>query len=209
MSELAQIHSREEIDLAAMAKHVRLDDADLDRRAWLRGGVGCWRPCDVWEAGPEAVCWTASFETPRGRLFRPAVLDELRGRILTGSPLPLHPAEQIARKLGGALVIVYSDGGRLAYAAMYREHRLRWSLLLHDDVRLVRSDGRGLTVQEPPGPIPEGDRLGVLIAGLRQWLREPLELTSQERLTLPDTLEGLVQVQVDLVRDGLRVVRAG
>lgn len=204
MSELAQIHSLEVLDFRALDRHVRLDEQDLDRRAWLRAGVAMWRPCDVWEHAPEVVCWTMGFETPAGRLFRPAVLDELRGRVLTGTPLPLHPAEQLARGLGGGLVVVYSDYGKLAYCAMYREHRLRWSLLLHDGVRMVRSDGAGLTVHEPPRPLPEGDRLGVLLAGFRQWLREPLELASDERLTLPDTLDMLVPEKRDLVRDGLR-----
>lgn len=203
MSELAQIHTRDELDFDRVTELVQLDSADLDKRAWLRAGVASWRPCDVWETGPETLCWTASFETPQGRLFRPAVLDDLRGRVLTGSPLPLHPAEQIVRRLGAGLVIVFSDGGRLAYGAVYREYRLRWSLLLQDGVRMVRSDGSGLTVQEPPRPIPEGDRLGVLLAALRQWLREPLELTSEELLTLPDTLDTLVLERRDLVRDGL------
>ena len=99
---------------------------------------------------------------------------------------------------------MFSDGGKLAYCAMYREHRLRWSLYLQDGVRLVRCDGAGLTVQEPPGLLPEGDRLGVLLAGFRQWLREPLELSSEDRLTLPDTLEALVTERFDIVRDGLR-----
>ncbi len=203
MSELAQIHTRDEIDFDRICELTQLASVDLDKRAWLRAGVASWRPCEVWANAPEAVCWTASFETPAGRLFRPAVLDELRGRVLTGSPLPLHPAEQVARGLGAGLVVVFSDGGKLAYAAVYREYRLRWSLLLHDGVRMVRSDGTGLTVQEPPRRIPEGDRLGVLLAGLRQWLREPLELTSQELLTLPDTLDALVTERRDLVRDGL------
>lgn len=207
MSELAQFHSRDPLTFDRVHELVQLDSADLDRRAWLRVGVGSWRPCDTWQQAPEALCWTASFETPKGRLFRPAVLDELRGRVLTGSPLPLHPAEQLARRIGSGLVIVFSDGGKLAYAAVYREFRLRWSLLLHDGVRMVRSDGAGLTVKEPPGQIPEGDRLGVLLAGLRQWLREPLELEPDELLTLPDTLDTLVLERRDLVRDGLVIQR--
>jgi hypothetical protein len=204
VSELAQIHTLEELDFAALKKHVRLDEQDLDRRAWLRAGFTRWRPCDIWDGAPVTLCWTMSFETPAGRLFRPAVLDQLRGRVLTGSPLPLHPAEQLARGLGGGLVTVFSDGGKIAYCAMYREHRLRWSLYLQDGVRLVRCDGAGLTVQEPPGPIPEGDRLGVLLAGFRQWLREPLDLGSEDRLTMPDTLDSLVTQRYDIVRDGLR-----
>ena len=64
--------------------------------------------------------------------------------------------------------------------------------------------GRSPTPKMAPGPIPEGDRLGVLLAGFRQWLREPLDLSSEDRLTLPDTLDSLVTQRYDVVRDGLR-----
>lgn len=70
--------------------------------------------------------------------------------------------------------------------------------------RLIRSDGRTLTVESPVVWVPEGDRTGVLLAAFAQFWREPLALDVAEQITLPDTLEALTIrcPALELARDG-------
>lgn len=150
-----------------------------------------WSPAQVWPGGLERRCWSVAFRVVRGGWLTD-VAEKRLSREGFGERAPVNPAEVVARKLGGGLVVVFSDAGRLAYTAVYRERKLSWSLLLQDGERLVRAVGaRDVQAHQPPPRVfAEGDRLGVLAAGLRQWLREPLDLEEGDaRLLLPETLQ--------------------
>ena len=99
---------------------------------------------------------------------------------------------------------LHSDAARLAYVAVYRQRHLAWSLSLEDGVRAVRCDGQVVVVSEPVRWLPEEDRVGVLIAGLGQWLREPLVLEGPDRLEFPDLLASFTggEEPAWIVRDG-------
>ena len=152
-----------------------------------------WSPAEVWPGALERRCWSVGFRVVRGAWLAPAAEDRLAAEL--GGRGPVTPAEVLARAVGGGLVVAFSDAQRMAYVAVYRERRMQWGLMLHDGVALVRALGRDVQVHAPPPRvIPEGDRLGVLEAGLWQWLREPVALDDGEaRLLLPETLDGLLR----------------
>ena len=166
--------------------------------------VGPWRPADLWADAPERVVWSVAFDTPGPLLSKEGVI-ALGTRGVARRFAPVHPSEWVARRAGDALVLAFSDSGRMSYAATWRERQLRWSLLLEDRVRLVRCDGDQVMVESPPPPaFPEEDRTGVLRAGLCAWLREELTLDAHGLLELPDVL-GRIGHEDDLdwiVRDG-------
>lgn len=206
--ELVQVHSMQPLTAAGLGRVVRglVSPTQLHRRAALDVAVtDPWRPADHWPGSLERLVWTAVFETPGG-----AFLTELgeaalgAGTGLARRQAPVHPAELAVRASGEGLVVVWSDAARLAYVAVYRERHLRWSLLLEDRVRLVRCDGEVVLVDRPPRWVPEGDRVGVLIAGFGQWLREPLVVADEDRFVFPDRLDALTAgaERVTLVRDG-------
>jgi hypothetical protein len=101
---------------------------------------------------------------------------------------PAHPAESLAAELGSALVLQHSDAGRSAWASVWADRRLRWSVLLEDGKRVVRCDGHAVVVESPPRIVPEGDRAGVLLAGWDRLLHEPLVVGDDERLWFADEL---------------------
>ena len=198
--ELTQLHSFRPIeDLAGVLRSV-IPAAALHRRASLVTGVtGPWRPADLWHGAPERLVWTARFEGDV--LFSPAG-EEMVGGPLARRQAPITPAELIAPRFDG-LVLVHSDAAKLAYVAVYRERHLAWSLLLQDRVRTVRCDGEVVMVEAPPRFVPEVDRAGVVLAGLRQWLREPIDVPAEGRLVLVDTLGALGEGEGEtLIQDG-------
>jgi hypothetical protein len=99
--------------------------------------------------------------------------------------------ECVADRLPGALVLVHSDAGRSAYASIWRERHFRWSLRLDDGLTAVRSDGQVVMVESPPKQVPEGDRTGVLLAGLSRLIGENLQVTAADRFVVPDVLSAL------------------
>jgi hypothetical protein len=189
--EFAQFHSFEPRSIEGVASELRRSfrPASLRRRTDLAVIVaGPWRPADLWTDGIERLVWSVGLETRGGPVLSDVGEAELGRAGLARRQAPIHPVEALAMRAGEGLVVVYSDAAQLAYVAVYRQRHLAWSLMLHDRVRLVRCDGQVVQVAEPPRFIAEGDRTGVLLAGLHQWLREPITLDDTERLMLPDTL---------------------
>lgn len=205
--ELVQVHRMEPFDADGVRRALRglVRGTDLHRRASLQVTVdGPWRPADRWPGSLERLVWTASFTSPSGAFFTDGAAEGRVLQALVRREAPLHPAELVLRAMGDGLVLHWSDAGRLAYVAVYRERQLRWSLLLEDRVRLVRCDGEVVTVDRPPRWVAEGDRVGVLLAGWASWLREPLGLPEDGRFTFPDEIGALAVdgETVELVRDG-------
>jgi hypothetical protein len=191
--ELVQVHCMEPFGLdevrAALVDAVPV--GGLHHRGRMEVELAAdWSPAQVWPGAIERRCWSASFRMLRGDWITAAAEGRL-ARARFGERAPVNPAELVARRVGGGLVVVFSDAARLCYVGVYRERRMRWSLLLQDGVRLVRALGEDVQVHAPPPRhLPEGDRLGVLDAGLRQWLREPIGAEdAHDRLLLPETLE--------------------
>ena len=129
-----------------------------------------------------------SFETEGAPLLSGRGEEALTQKRSDRRPSPVHPAEELVARAGQGLFLLHSDAARLAYVAVYRERRLAWSLLLQDDARLVRCDGQVVRISEPPRFVPEGDRMGVLHAGLEQWLRAPVPLDEEARYLLAEEL---------------------
>ncbi len=171
-----------------------LGAGELHPRGRVEFALGVdWSPATVWSGAIERRSWSVGFRVLRGAwLSRDA--EERLGAELGGRG-PVTPAEVLARAVGGGLVVAFSDAQRMAYVAVYRERRMQWSLMLHDGGALVRALGRDVQTHAPPPRVfAEGDRLGVLEAGLQQWLREPLPLHDAEaRLLLPETLDALLR----------------
>lgn len=193
------------VDLVAARLHEVLAPGLLHRRATLGVAVhGPWRPADVWDGAVERLVWTVSVENPGGALLTARGEEVLGDRGITRRQAPVTAAELLARRFGDGLVLVHSDPARLAYAAVYRERHLAWSLMLIDRARLVRCDGEVVVVEEPPRRFPEEDRAGVLLAGLQHWLREPVEVDPEGRILLADTLGALPEADdvAWLVQDG-------
>lgn len=193
--DLVQLHTLEPLSVAVLARELRarIDVRWLERWAVLSADiVGPWRPADVWPGGLERLVWSATFHYPDGGFFTSAGEVAASGVGTLGKRhAPVHPAEIVAGAFGGALVLWHSDPGRSAYASIWRERRLRWSLRLDAGERLVRCDGERVIVESPPRHLPEGDRAGVLLAGWERLLGERLDLEGGERLTLVDTLGSL------------------
>lgn len=223
--ELVQIHTMEPLTPAGIGATLAaaLPASLLDPKGGLSVHVsGPWRPADRWEGGVERLVWTATFTSPRARFLKPDADATLIRRGLARPDHPIHPAEALARQVGGALLVHWSDAWQLVSVAVYRDRRLRWSLLLQGahggreadapdgptieetpdrytadtgDLsppppvsRMVRCDGHSVIVEAPVRWVPEGDRTGVLLAGLDRFLTEPLSLSGTEQLTLPDQL---------------------
>lgn len=205
--EFAQFHTFERRTASGVAAELRqiLKPGWLHRRADLGVVVtGPWRPADLWAGGIERLVWTVGIDARGGPLLSERGESELGGPSFTRRHAPPHPVEALAQRAGEGMVVLHSDATRLAYVAVYRERRLTWSLLLQDRVKLVRCDGQVVQVAEPPKYVPEGDRTGVLLAGLHQWLREPIALDDEERFTLADSLGQLTADEEPawIVRDG-------
>lgn len=205
--ELLHLHAMEPIDLGGVVAAL----AEAWPRTALdpRGGldlrlVGPWRPADRWEDGIERLVWSAAFDRVRGRFEAEEAAPTLHRKGLARRWGGVHPGEALGRSLGGALLVDWSDAGRRVEVTVYRERRLRWSLFLEGHERLVRCDGDALVVEEPVQSFPEGDRTGVLLAGLGQFFRAPLNLSAEEQLTLPDSLDALFDGAplLPLLRDG-------
>lgn len=193
--DLVQLHTLEPLSAGRLLRELqpRLERRWLQPWAALAVSVaGPWRPADVWQGAIERLVWTASFTYPEGGFFTP------EGEMSAGSlgtlarrQAPVHPAEIVAGAFASALVVWHSDAGRSAYAAVWRERRLRWSLRLDDGRGLVRCDGERVVVESPPRHLPELDRTGVLLGGWQRFLGEPLPVEGTERLLLVDSLAGL------------------
>lgn len=193
--DLVQLHTFEPLTADRLVRELRarVDLRWLPRWAALDAAIhGPWRPAEHWPGALERLVWTASFSYPEGGFFTAegegaaAAIGTLGKR-----QAPVHPAEMVAGAFGAALVLWHSDPGRSAYAAIWRERRLRWSLRLDDRARSVRCDGERVIVEEPPRHLPEQDRAGVLLAGWERFLGERLHVEGAERLTFVDTLDAL------------------
>ena len=211
--ELAQYHSFEPQTAAGVTAGLRavLAPGWLHPRAELGVSVhGPWRPADRWPGALERLVWTVDLAS-RGPLLSERGEAGLGRSGPERRKSPAHPVEALAQRTGEGLVVVFSDASAVAYVAVYRQRRLAWSLLLQDRVRLVRCDGEVVQVAEPPRFVAEGDRTGVLLAGLQQFLREPVPLRDDERYTLADTLAALVSDEEPswIVRDGEWVGQPG
>ncbi|MES2643286.1 MAG: hypothetical protein V4850_27630 [Myxococcota bacterium] len=205
--EFAQFHSFEPRTADSVVADLRgvLRPAHLHRRAEIGiTVVGPWRPADLWVDGIERLVWSVGIESRGGPILSEVGETELGRGGLARRQAPIHPVEALALRAGEGLVVIHSDAAHLAYVAVYRHRRLAWSLMLQDRVRLVRCDGQVVQVAEPPRFVPEGDRAGVLLAGLHQWLREPISIEDTDRLVLADTL-GMLTHDAEptwIVRDG-------
>lgn len=193
--DLLHYHSQRPLTLSWVAARLResLAPGLLHRRAAL--GVtlhGPWRPADVWRGAEERLVWTVGFELPEGVLLNDLGEERLGEGVIHRRQSAVTAAEILAKREGDGLVLAHSDTARVAYASVWRERHLAWSLLLQDRVKLVRCDGEVVMIDEPPPRrFPEQDRAGVLLAGLAQWLRTPIEVGPEARLLLADTLAGL------------------
>ena len=120
------------------------------------------------------------------RLQRMAAGPVARG----AEPFVVDPAvADLSRVLGGALVLAWRENPAMAYAAIFRQGRCDASCYLAPDERLARFDGLGAVVEEEPGrDLPEGDRMGVLLWGLRKFAGGHWRLDEDERLRLPEIL---------------------
>lgn len=192
--ELGQLFSFEPLDADSLAARIadRIDPTWLDRTAFMRISVSeQWRPCDVWEGGLLRPIWTATFSadvpfwSPGGELAASQLCT------LSKRQAPVNLAELCADMVGAALVVVYADATRSAYASVWRDRRFRWSLRLDDAVLLARCDGDRVIVEAPPRHIHETDRVGVVMAGLQRFLTEMPALEGVDRLLLPDVLRSL------------------
>ncbi|GDX80159.1 hypothetical protein LBMAG42_19700 [Deltaproteobacteria bacterium] len=193
--DLVQLHTLEPLSAARLSRELasRVDERWLQPWATLDVAVsGPWRPADVWPGRLERLVWTATFVYPEGGFFTP------EGELSAGAlgtlarrQAPIHPAELVAGAFASALVVWHSDAGRSAYAAVWRERRLRWSLRLDESRGLVRCDGEKVISESPPRHLPEQDRTGVLLAGWQRLLGEPLPLEGHDRLLFVDTLAAL------------------
>lgn len=203
--ELAQLHTFEPRTVEWVEATLRevLRPGWLHRRANLGVVIeGPWRPADVWPAGIERLAWTTALVSPGPTLTAEGELG-VGASGLVRRHAPVHLVEALAQRAGEGLVVVHSDTHCLAYVAVYRERRLRWSLMLQDRVRLVRCDGEQVQIAEPPRFVPEGDRTGVLLAGIEHWLREPIAFADVDRFVVPDILGQLAGGEPTwIVRDG-------
>lgn len=192
--EIAQLHSFEELSAPQVTELLRatLLPEFLHRRANLEiAVVGPWRPADVWPGAPERAMWSVGFRIPRDTLLSPRGEERLRRGIIERRLAPIHPAEFLARSLGNGFVCLFSDAASFCYVLVWRDRHLRSSIMLEDRARLVRCDGVEVLREEPPRNVHEGDRTGVLLEGLRRWLMEPLPVPEEERIFVPDALDGL------------------
>jgi hypothetical protein len=210
--EFAQFHSFERKSVEGVTAELRaiLAPGWLHPRAEVGVAVhGPWRPADRWPDALERLVWTVGVESRGPILSARGEAGVVRGGI-ERRKAPAHPVEALAERAGDGLVLVHSDATCLAYVAVYRQRKLAWSLLLQDRVRLVRCDGQVVQVAEPPRFVPEGDRVGVLLAGLQQWLREPVSIPDEERYTLADDLGALTGEAEPtwIIRDGAFLVEA-
>ncbi len=195
MADLVQLHACEPIT-AARLRHdlgARIDARWCHRWARVEAAIaGPWRPADVWHGGPERLLWTASFRYPDGGFFTADGEAEAgRSSGLTRRQAPVHPAELVGSTFSAALVVWHSDAAQTVCVSLWRERQLRWSLRVDARERLVRCDGQKVVVEAPPRHLPEGDRAGVILAGLQRLCGEFPVIEGAERLVLVDTLEAL------------------
>lgn len=205
--EFNQLHSYVPLNLSLVrsALHNLILPEFIDRRGNLRVAVvGPWRPCDFWPGSLERAVWTVCFESPRSMLFSSRGEERLGKGSVARRLAPLIPSELLARELGNGLVTLFSDGAALCYVLHWRERHLRFSLMLEDRKRIVRCDGVQVECEEPPRFLPEGDRVGLLVEGLRRWMTEPFPLSEEGRIFLPEQLASLVEGAewTWIIRDG-------
>lgn len=131
--ELVHLHTMEPLSAALVADTLveAVPQALLDPRGALQVRIhGPWRPADRWPGGIERLLWTARFELPRDRFLRTGIEADLVRRGLARRDHPVHPGEALARRLGSALLVTWSDAAQLVDTVIFRERRLAWSLLL-------------------------------------------------------------------------------
>jgi len=124
------------------------------------------------DAGFEAGLSDRDSSTHRGAVFYPGDL----------------VAPLLSRRLGGVLALAHSDAPADAYIARFISGRCVGSVYFRDREHIARFDGAGLREIDEPTMIPEGDRAGVLLAGLSRFLGEPLLADHEEQVTLADTI---------------------
>jgi hypothetical protein len=195
LSELAQVLSFVPLDLGAAvsALHDALPPGSCLPWGRLRLGV-CdpWRPCDRWSGAPETWAHAIVVADPGDPPWTDEAAAALAERLgIARRRAPLTAAEVIAHAHGDALVVVHADATPEAYVALYRERRLRFSLHRREPGWLARCDGHVVSIDDRAETFAEGDRAGVLLAGLCRWLATPIELSPEERLFLPETLADL------------------
>lgn len=206
MSELAQVLSLVPLDLGSVVPALgdALPPGSCLPWGRLRLGVSePWRPSDRWPGAPEVVATTLAVADPGDPPWTDdaaAILAERLG--IARRRAPLTAAEVIAHALGDALVLVHSDATPEAYVALYRERRLRFSLHRREPRWLARCDGQVVIVDDDAPTFAEGDRAGVLLAGLGRWLGTPLALSPEARLFLPDALAELGPPVQEIVSGG-------
>ncbi len=204
--ELASVHSMLPMSVADVDARLRavIPPAAFQPRAVLAiSAAGPWRPADLFPGAIERLAWTVRFDTPNGAIFTDEGAASLGRKGILRRQAPVHPGELYLRALGEGVFTLISDVAQLAYVAVYRDRQLRWSLLLEDRVRLVRCDGDTVRVQAPPEDVPEVDRTGVLLAGLYQWLREPLDVRGADRYVFGELLDAITpDPGVEVVLDG-------
>ncbi len=166
--------------------------AALHPRASLAvSATGPWRPADLFPGAIERLAWSLRFDTPDGSVFTEEGAASLGRHGVLRRHAPVHPGEIYLRSLGEGVFLLLSDAAQLAYVAVYRDRQLRWSLMLEDRVRAVRCDGDTVRITAPPADLPEVDRTGVLLAGLYQWLREPIDVPGASRYIFGELLDAL------------------
>ena len=90
-------------------------------------------------------------------------------------------------RLGNRIIpalIAYAEKPSFAAASWWREGRCRWSLALGQT--LVRFDGEARHETRDPRRMVPNDRTEVWRLGLEKLLHEPVGLSREERLVLPD-----------------------
>jgi hypothetical protein len=194
VSDLVQLHSCEPLDIerfvALFSARFSMDDLQRDAELVL-AVTGPWRPAELWPLAPERCLWTLTLLEGRECFTGSGTARAGRVGGMERRQAVVTPLEAVADGLSGGLILVHSDAGRSAYAAVWRERHLRHSLRLDDGRVCVRCDGQAVIVESPPKHLPEGDRTGVLLDGLSRLVGERVEVEPADRFVVPDVLAEL------------------